>query len=220
MRYVIYGMLDKAYPSDHFGPGDTESSRVAVYDRQKDIVFSQGVERPIDRSSFPRPGVYQHYKGGSYTVVATGMSSEDRTKGVTLYVSHLYGTIWQRPTRMFHENVPLVDRPEFWAPRFVYVGPSFGEKSQGGVIDDKIGNDILLAPKRASVDCVEGLKELKMFPIRAGLTAGARVFVRNAGVLGQIQVELVNIDQVPAMILERGTTFYPSNDTRYAWKGV
>ena len=42
------------------------------------------------------PGVYQHYKGGLYTVVATPRHHESRRPYV-LYVSHEYGSLNVRP---------------------------------------------------------------------------------------------------------------------------
>ncbi len=61
------------------------------------------------------PGLYRHYKGMLYEVMATARHSES-LEPMTLYRA-LYGDhgLWVRPTLMFHEEVVIdgVRRPRF-----------------------------------------------------------------------------------------------------------
>jgi hypothetical protein len=65
------------------------------------------------------PGVYQHYKGHFYQVLAKVRHSEENTTYV-LYRA-LYGDfgLWVRPQTMFQETVLHNGRA---APRFAYIG--------------------------------------------------------------------------------------------------
>lgn len=60
-------------------------------------------------------GLYRHYKGGLYEVLATVRHSETR-EAMTLYRA-LYGArgLWVRPAAMFHEAVVIdgVQQPRF-----------------------------------------------------------------------------------------------------------
>jgi hypothetical protein len=54
-------------------------------------------------------GIYRHYKGDLYTVLEVGRLSEERTKWMVIYRSHLLGFVWIRPMAMFCEYVPWPD---------------------------------------------------------------------------------------------------------------
>lgn len=49
-------------------------------------------------------GVYRHYKGGLYTIVAVSLHEQTLEEMVT-YRSNKYGHIWTRTIRNFYENV-------------------------------------------------------------------------------------------------------------------
>jgi hypothetical protein len=64
---------------------------------------------------------FRHYKGGSYTLLMIGRSSEKRDEVFAIYVSHQTQQIWIRPWAMFNELVVWPDgvrRPRFteWTP--------------------------------------------------------------------------------------------------------
>ena len=68
-------------------------------------------------------GIYRHYKGGEYEVVAVGRL-EATLEEVVIYKS-LYevkefpaGTIWVRPTKSFIETIDINGKT---IPRFAYV---------------------------------------------------------------------------------------------------
>ncbi|GAB2543946.1 hypothetical protein GCM10027032_33490 [Simplicispira piscis] len=71
------------------------------------------------------PGLYRHYKGGWYEVVATVRCSET-LQGMTLY-RPLYGagltdgTLWVRPAAMFNESGHFAGKVQ---PRFVRHEPA------------------------------------------------------------------------------------------------
>lgn len=52
----------------------------------------------------PRPGLYQHYKGGLYTVLCVGRHSETEEWLVT-YRAEADGTVWMRPLTMWAETL-------------------------------------------------------------------------------------------------------------------
>ncbi|GBQ62826.1 hypothetical protein AA103196_0418 [Ameyamaea chiangmaiensis NBRC 103196] len=52
----------------------------------------------------PEPGVYRHYKGGLYTVLAVGRHSETEEWLVT-YRAEAHGTIWVRPLDLWQAPV-------------------------------------------------------------------------------------------------------------------
>ena len=63
----------------------------------------------------PKPGrVYEHYKGGLYSIVAVAIR-EDTLVPVVIYQSNFYGTVVERTLENFQENV-LVDG--VWGKRF------------------------------------------------------------------------------------------------------
>ena len=69
------------------------------------------------------PGIYRHYKGNLYEVIASVRHSETREE-LTLYRA-LYGDygLWVRPTAMFAEVVTVEGVPQ---PRFVRIGEMTG----------------------------------------------------------------------------------------------
>ncbi len=70
-----------------------------------------------------KPGIYRHYKGKFYRVVAVARHSEDLTEMVVYQA--LYRTKfglnswWVRPKKMFEEKVVINQQR---VPRFKYVG--------------------------------------------------------------------------------------------------
>ena len=69
----------------------------------------------------PRPGIYRHFKGNLYRLVAIGHHSET-LEPVVIYQA-LYGErgYWVRPLSMWSE---CVTRDGQTLPRFSYVGES------------------------------------------------------------------------------------------------
>ena len=69
------------------------------------------------------PGIYLHYKGNLYEVIASVRHSETREE-LTLYRA-LYGDygLWVRPTAMFVEVVTVEGAPQL---RFERVGETTG----------------------------------------------------------------------------------------------
>jgi|SRR5579883_955398 len=63
-----------------------------------------------------KPGLYKHFKGGTYLVLMTATDSETEAECV-VYVSLRGGGIWVRPAAMFVEHVKWPDGEE--RPRFV-----------------------------------------------------------------------------------------------------
>jgi hypothetical protein len=51
-----------------------------------------------------KPGLYQHYKGGCYTVISVGVHTETAERFV-VYRSDETGEVWLRPLSMFVETV-------------------------------------------------------------------------------------------------------------------
>jgi hypothetical protein len=66
----------------------------------------------------PRPGLYRHYKGNEYRVVALARHSE--TREVVVVYQALYGErgLWVRPAAMFVETVVIAGQT---VPRFALV---------------------------------------------------------------------------------------------------
>jgi hypothetical protein len=63
------------------------------------------------------PGLYRHYKGGLYAVLAVARHSETEEVFV-IYRAYQGGQLWIRPLSMFSEQVLINDR---WVPRFEHV---------------------------------------------------------------------------------------------------
>jgi hypothetical protein len=51
-----------------------------------------------------KKGLYQHYKGGLYTVIDVAKHSET-LEDMIVYRSEHFGTLWVRPASMFFEEV-------------------------------------------------------------------------------------------------------------------
>ena len=67
----------------------------------------------------PKPGLYRHYKGKDYRVIALARHSE--TEEPLVVYQALYGErgIWVRPVSMFNE---IIDSGGKRVPRFARVG--------------------------------------------------------------------------------------------------
>ncbi len=65
-----------------------------------------------------KPGVYQHYKGNRYTLIAIAVHSETLEKMVVYKALYGEGTVWVRPLSMWNALVE-VDGKQI--PRFQYV---------------------------------------------------------------------------------------------------
>ncbi len=65
------------------------------------------------------PGLYRHYKGGTYRAWFVARSSEERHEEFVVYQSLEKGHVWVRPLAMFLENVD-VDGTS--VPRFERIG--------------------------------------------------------------------------------------------------
>jgi hypothetical protein len=63
-------------------------------------------------------GLYQHFKGGHYTVLM--IASDSETKEPVVVYEGITGSIWVRPLVMFTEEVVWPDGVK--RPRFVRVG--------------------------------------------------------------------------------------------------
>jgi len=68
-------------------------------------------------------GIYKHFKGNLYEVIALARDSETKEEMVVykaLYIHEEFGkdSIWVRPLKMFTEHVK---RDGYSGPRFVYV---------------------------------------------------------------------------------------------------
>ena len=54
-----------------------------------------------------RPGLYRHYKGGTYRAWFVARGSEERHEEFVVYQSLEKGYVWVRPLAMFFENVEM-----------------------------------------------------------------------------------------------------------------
>ena len=79
-----------------------------------------------------RPGIYRHYKGNLYEVLASVRHSETR-EAMTLYRA-LYGEygLWVRPTAMFAEEITFNGVRQ---PRFAWIGEKADAKLPVGAGD-------------------------------------------------------------------------------------
>ncbi len=68
-----------------------------------------------------KPGIYQHFKGHRYQLLALATHSE--TMEPMVVYRALYGQqgLWVRPAAMWNETV---DREDYHGPRFQYIGPA------------------------------------------------------------------------------------------------
>lgn len=69
----------------------------------------------------PRPGLYRHYKGRNYRVIAVARHSETR-EALVVYRA-LYGEfgLWVRPAAMFVETITPPGATKA-VPRFEWIG--------------------------------------------------------------------------------------------------
>lgn len=67
----------------------------------------------------PQPGLYRHYKGGSYRVLGTARHSESRELLVVYRCLYDNDSLWVRPLTMFMEMVTLAGCV---VPRFERIG--------------------------------------------------------------------------------------------------
>jgi hypothetical protein len=65
-----------------------------------------------------KSGVYQHYKGGIYEVLAVGRHTEDETQELVIYKSVTTGDLWVRPLKIFCE---IVKTQDYHGPRFTFL---------------------------------------------------------------------------------------------------
>lgn len=66
-----------------------------------------------------KPGLYKHFKGGTYQAFFLAKHSEDREREFVVYKSLEQGSMWIRPLEMFMEEV---ERDGYRGPRFQYLG--------------------------------------------------------------------------------------------------
>ena len=66
-----------------------------------------------------KPGIYRHFKGNLYRLLAVATHSE--TQEPMVIYQALYGArgLWVRPAAMWQE---MVDRDGYHGPRFQYMG--------------------------------------------------------------------------------------------------
>jgi hypothetical protein len=51
--------------------------------------------------------LYRHYKGGLYRVLHEPAFHSETEEELTVYMSVESGRVWVRPSKMFHELIPL-----------------------------------------------------------------------------------------------------------------
>lgn len=69
----------------------------------------------------PQPGIYRHYKGGTYEVVGVATHSETLERLVVYRSMKDQGGMWVRPLSMFTQTVDVDGRT---VPRFMLTTPS------------------------------------------------------------------------------------------------
>jgi hypothetical protein len=67
-----------------------------------------------------KPGIYRHFKGNEYELIAIAKHSE--TEEPMVVYRALYGDmgLWVRPAAMWNETV---ERDGYCGPRFQYISP-------------------------------------------------------------------------------------------------
>lgn len=65
-----------------------------------------------------RAGIYRHYKGGIYKVIAIAMHTETREEMVVYRSLDDERQLWVRPLEMFREKVKVDGKP---VPRFEFI---------------------------------------------------------------------------------------------------
>ena len=66
-----------------------------------------------------KPGIYQHFKGNRYELLAVATHSETLEKMVVYRALYGEGGVWVRPAAMWDEHV---DKNGYSGPRFAWVG--------------------------------------------------------------------------------------------------
>jgi cupin 2 domain-containing protein len=82
-----------------------------------------------------QPGLYRHYKGNEYTVIATARHSETLEEMVLYKQEYGEHDLWVRPKQMFSEMVQVDGRD---VPRFQPLGSSSENVAEGvtNIFDD------------------------------------------------------------------------------------
>jgi hypothetical protein len=71
------------------------------------------------RMSQLKPGVYRHFKGNLYRLIAIARHSETLEEMVVYQALYGEGGFWVRPLSMWEEHV---EKDGYTGPRFQYVG--------------------------------------------------------------------------------------------------
>jgi len=72
----------------------------------------------MQATNHPKPGIYEHYKGGRYLVLSTAKHTE--TEEYLVVYKTLYGdqSLWVRPLSMFIEKI---EKDGQWVQRFKLI---------------------------------------------------------------------------------------------------
>jgi len=72
----------------------------------------------MQATNHPKPGIYEHYKGGQYLVLSTAKHTE--TEEYLVVYKTLYGdqSLWVRPLSMFIEKI---EKDGQWVQRFKLI---------------------------------------------------------------------------------------------------
>jgi len=76
-------------------------------------IITKGLNEPI------APGLYEHFKGGRYTVLGVAKHSETGERLVVYRAEYGDRDLWVRPAEMFAEEVNSAGK---MVPRFKYLG--------------------------------------------------------------------------------------------------
>ena len=66
-----------------------------------------------------KPGVYRHFKGNLYRLIAVARHSETLEEMVVYQALYSEGGFWVRPAAMWNEHV---EKDGYSGPRFQYIG--------------------------------------------------------------------------------------------------
>ncbi len=67
-----------------------------------------------------KPGVYRHFKGNDYRLIAVARHSETEEPMVVYQALYGEGGLWVRPASMWNE---IIERDGVKMTRFRYIGP-------------------------------------------------------------------------------------------------
>lgn len=86
----------------------------------------RGKATPKRKTPAPDPaklGIYQHFRGGRYEVIANGRL-EATGEAVVIYKALMSGTVWVRSLKNWSETVEVLDESGIYSeePRFTYLG--------------------------------------------------------------------------------------------------